>query len=153
MGQVVSSAVDSRQSFELLVKVLGNVLASPGNPKFREVRKANASVQSAIVANAACAMLLRRCGFRDEGDVFRVQKSGMRYGEVARLCCALAEYLQYQNLAQNLADAAGIPLSFAPALQAQAAEASRQGRDVDRPGWTEFPFCDADPGQDLLRSI
>jgi len=43
VGQVVSTAVDSRQSFELLVKVLGNVLANPGNPKFREVRKARAS--------------------------------------------------------------------------------------------------------------
>lgn len=42
-------------------------------------------------------------------------------------------YVPYQNLAQNLADAAGLQLSFAPPLQALAAEAPR-GRDVDRPG-------------------
>merc|ERR1719507_1369771 len=70
---VVLATPNSWRSFETLVRIVRNHLDHPHELKFRELRKANPGVRDAIVAVAPCAQLLRRLGWRDEGDTFRLQ--------------------------------------------------------------------------------
>ncbi|CAK0834840.1 unnamed protein product [Prorocentrum cordatum] len=166
VASVASASPDARRSFEVLARLVRNVLEQPAEPKFWEVAKANSSVQSAVVDVPSCARLLRRCGFADDGCRFRLQGSGLRCGEAFRLAAALAEQPLAADLAEDLGRAlrgdagAQAPLGGGqgvaaagaepawPARYLSMAEAEAAGRRLSRPGWTCFQGCDAEPEQD-----
>lgn len=103
--KVVTSSPNPRRSFEILVKATCNVLERPTELKFHELKKTNATVKDLVANVPACAQLLRRLGFRDCGDAFQLQATGIRPSEVARMQAALHEQPEHADLVRNLAPA------------------------------------------------
>eukprot|EP00929_Paragymnodinium_shiwhaense_P084464 TRINITY_DN45162_c0_g1_i1.p1 TRINITY_DN45162_c0_g1~~TRINITY_DN45162_c0_g1_i1.p1 ORF type:complete len:393 (+),score=101.40 TRINITY_DN45162_c0_g1_i1:78-1256(+) len=62
-------AAEFAESTKTLVKVLGNIVAEPGNEKFRTLKKSNAIVKDKL-RHPACLEALQLCGFRDGGDTW-----------------------------------------------------------------------------------
>ncbi|CAE7661337.1 FACE1 [Symbiodinium sp. CCMP2456] len=108
-GQLVMSIAQSGSDnglkcFETLVKAVCNTVDKPEEPRYRELRRDVAAVVQ-VDAVPACAMLLRRLGFKDMGDRYRLQYSGLRSSEVARFQCALNELEHCSDLVVRLAPA------------------------------------------------
>mmetsp|Transcript_126651 Transcript_126651/g.405512 ORF Transcript_126651/g.405512 Transcript_126651/m.405512 type:complete len:231 (+) Transcript_126651:85-777(+) len=108
-GDLVESAAmtapDVGQTFGLLVRIIRNIVDYPHDPKFQELRKSNATFVEALAQSAPCTQLLRRLGFREQGEVFRLQPSGLRPSEVARLQAALHEFPEFSALVRDLGPA------------------------------------------------
>ncbi|CAE6970945.1 FACE1 [Symbiodinium natans] len=108
-GQLVLSVAQSGSDqglkcFDTLVKVVCNALDKPTEPRYSELRRSSAAVDQ-VDAVPACAMLLRRLGFKDMGDRYRLQTSGVRAAEVARFQCALNDLEHCSDLVVRLAPA------------------------------------------------
>ncbi|CAE7899557.1 FACE1 [Symbiodinium necroappetens] len=108
-GQLVMSIAQSGSDnglkcFETLVKAVCNTVDKPEEPRYRELRRDVAAVVQ-VDAVPACAMLLRRLGFKDMGDRYRLQNSGLRSSEVARFQSALNELEHCSDLVVRLAPA------------------------------------------------
>jgi len=102
VNDVACGSPDPRRSLETLSKVVSNVLKNPQEAKFRELKKENKAVRSAILDVKPCFTLLRRCGFEDKGEVLRLQSSGLRPGEVARIAMAMGRIDELVDVAANL---------------------------------------------------
>mmetsp|Transcript_150494 Transcript_150494/g.382609 ORF Transcript_150494/g.382609 Transcript_150494/m.382609 type:complete len:323 (+) Transcript_150494:191-1159(+) len=98
-------ASNPRKSMELIVKIIRNLLDYPHDPKFRELRKTNAAIKEHIVDVKPCSQLLRRLGFWEMDDVFRLQASGIRGPEVARIQAAFHEFPELVDLVADLGPA------------------------------------------------
>eukprot|EP00406_Dinophysis_acuminata_P065760 CAMPEP_0179276128 /NCGR_PEP_ID=MMETSP0797-20121207/34416_1 /TAXON_ID=47934 /ORGANISM="Dinophysis acuminata, Strain DAEP01" /LENGTH=147 /DNA_ID=CAMNT_0020984671 /DNA_START=49 /DNA_END=488 /DNA_ORIENTATION=+ len=62
---------ESQEScYGVLLKLLGNVADSPGEPKFRRVRKGNAAIQAKVLDCPGGAAVLLAAGFQDEPDSY-----------------------------------------------------------------------------------
>mmetsp|Transcript_106114 Transcript_106114/g.187951 ORF Transcript_106114/g.187951 Transcript_106114/m.187951 type:complete len:296 (+) Transcript_106114:80-967(+) len=105
ISKVSTSSPNPRRSFEILVRATCNILERPTEVKFQELRKSNATVKDLVANVPACAQLLRRLGFRDCGDVFQLQATGIRPSEVARMQAALHEQPEHADLVRSLAPA------------------------------------------------
>ncbi|CAE7644044.1 FACE1 [Symbiodinium pilosum] len=101
-GQLVLTVAQSGSDnglkcFETLVKVVCNAVDKP-----TELRR-GADGADQVDAVPACAMLLRRLGFKDIGDRYSLQMTGLRSGEVARLQVALNDLPHCSDLVIRLA--------------------------------------------------
>lgn len=68
----ISMIADAREgefnsALELLRKILGNVVANPGEEKYRKLRASNAKI-AALLATRGVRALLRGAGFEEQGD-------------------------------------------------------------------------------------
>jgi len=144
VAKIVQSAADPRRTLETLTRIVSNVLQNPGQAKFAELSKTSVTVRQVIGQSEPCSMLLRRCGFREGGDRFHLQPTGLRFGEVGRLIISLSAYSQYQDLTLKLASAAGFPVR----TNAASPNIMSVGRTMQRRGWTEYAAADADAGDD-----
>jgi len=156
--EIFQTASEPQKSIEILLKLVTNAMANPKEPKFQEVRKANNVVRTNIVGVSPCAMLLRRCGFVDRGEHFRLQASGLRLGELSRITVALAEYTQTKELSTSLNESMLRHMGFnvilgptqerAPVIFVSAQEVQQAGVVLKRPGWTSYKGYDVDPYED-----
>ncbi|CAL1164202.1 unnamed protein product [Cladocopium goreaui] len=89
------------KTFETLVKVVSNVLEKPMEPRYRELRRSSPGIDQ-VDARPQGAMLLRRLGFMDCGDYYRLQSSGIRGSEVARFQCALNDLPHCSSFVERL---------------------------------------------------
>lgn len=76
---------DRRPACEAMAKLLGNVVASPQEDRFRRLKKANAALQAKVFRFPACLALLRICGFEDEGQEL-VCHRGAEKVAIMKLC-------------------------------------------------------------------
>uniref|UniRef100_A0A7S4W745 PUB domain-containing protein n=1 Tax=Alexandrium monilatum TaxID=311494 RepID=A0A7S4W745_9DINO len=158
VAEVLQTAPEPQRSFEILLKLVGNAMANPQEPKFQEIRKANNIVRACIVSVSPCATLLRRCGFVDKGEHFRLQATGLRLGELSRIRVALAENSLTQEMSNSLNDNIlrhfgrqvfiGTPQERNTVAFASAQEVAQAGLALARPGWTAYNGYDADCFQD-----
>jgi len=105
VDDIACESGEPRCCYALLVKIVVNVISNPLSSKFREVNKTNAQVMRYIRDVPPCRKLLLRLGFKDQVDHFRLQTSGVRGPEVARLQAALYEYPEFHDLVEDLAPA------------------------------------------------
>jgi len=63
------SRAELDEAHKTLTKVFGNILAEPGNAKFRTLKKANAVVQEKL-RHPACREVLLLCGFEDTSEAY-----------------------------------------------------------------------------------
>ncbi|CAK9117994.1 unnamed protein product [Durusdinium trenchii] len=87
--------------FDTLVKAVSNVLEKPHEFKYRELRRGSQGLDQ-VDAQPAASMLLRRLGFQDCGNCYRLQPSGVRGSEVARLQCALNDLPHCSSYVERL---------------------------------------------------
>mmetsp|Transcript_48891 Transcript_48891/g.91621 ORF Transcript_48891/g.91621 Transcript_48891/m.91621 type:complete len:207 (-) Transcript_48891:111-731(-) len=107
-GQLVISVAQTGtdngfKCLETLTKVVCNAVGNPSEPKYRELRRGPALEQ--VEAMPPAATLLRRLGFQDVGDRYRLQTSGVRGPEVARFQCAMNDLPHCSELVVRLAPA------------------------------------------------
>ena len=104
-GQLVLAIAQSSDGgmkcFDTLVKVVSNVLENRMEPKYRELRRGSSGIDQ-VDAMPQSAMLLRRFGFRECGDCYRLQSSGIRGSEVARFQCALNDLPHCSSFVERL---------------------------------------------------
>jgi len=72
IGKELSPA-EARETYETLAKVLGNILANPGEAKFRSLKKDNKVIAVKILRSNNAASLLLAMGFEDEGGAYRLE--------------------------------------------------------------------------------
>lgn len=102
-AEAVNSNKWGHNSVEALIRVIVNLMQNPSDPTFCELHKMDATLQE-IMKVKPCLTLLRRCGFWDHGEQhLRLQKSGLRLGEVARICMILEQHTELCHLAGLLA--------------------------------------------------
>jgi len=83
--------------FGLLCKVLGNIVASPAEPKFRKLRTTNEKIKGLLATKGVRALLIG-AGFVEEGEFLVVPEGA----DVAGVQAALTQ-LQEQQVARDAA--------------------------------------------------
>lgn len=91
----------SKTSIEVLLKVIGNVLAHPEEPKFRgPLKKSNAQIRSAVVEVAGAAEVMHLAGFYEDDSAFSMVTSPdiVRLGRIQSLLTEQAAAVTARSL-------------------------------------------------------
>eukprot|EP00927_Polykrikos_kofoidii_P005277 TRINITY_DN1209_c0_g1_i1.p1 TRINITY_DN1209_c0_g1~~TRINITY_DN1209_c0_g1_i1.p1 ORF type:complete len:379 (+),score=68.12 TRINITY_DN1209_c0_g1_i1:73-1137(+) len=106
-----------------LLKVFGNILAEPGNEKFRTLKKANTVVQEKL-RHSTCQEALRLSGFHDVGEAF-VCRPNADLGVMRQMTAVLKTYRPEAARSAGTASTSAVPTRASSTATPAAASGTR----------------------------